>query len=207
MEEKVSQSNEKDKNEEIKFSETQQTKQNVGLTDHNIYINDGDNIAEDLLKNINYIILYGGIAISLILAFLLSSSDDKFYTNTFFAVLLGGAFISTFLWSTSMILINLSINIRTIKHILAHGYENNSYSPEQYKYVKVSQPTSNNENIENSNETITILFKKGDKIKRLSDGKNGTVTNVHQGRVYCSFGLFGIDYGNFSPSELINLSR
>lgn len=80
--------------------------------------NVGDNAAEAVLSFIAYTILVLGIAFSVLIGWLLmmdrNSWDNKIGTVLF----IGGPIVSIITWASCMILVNISNNVRQIKHEL-----------------------------------------------------------------------------------------
>lgn len=77
----------------------------------------GDNSAESVLKATAYAILIIGIIASVIGMYILGSGWDG-NPLAAFSVLCGGTAFATVIWASLMVVVNISTNIRAIKHRL-----------------------------------------------------------------------------------------
>lgn len=77
----------------------------------------GDNIAEKVLAIVAYIILFGGIIFSIIAGVELLNNPyvDKWLGLIY---LIGGCIASLIIWASLMVTVNISNNLRQIKHEL-----------------------------------------------------------------------------------------
>lgn len=82
---------------------------------HN-YSTVGDNLAETILAFIAYAILILGVIVSVIAGGLLITDNYEWDNKIGWAILIGGTFLSMVTWASLMILVNISNNIRQIKH-------------------------------------------------------------------------------------------
>ena len=79
----------------------------------------GDNSAETILAIVAYLISAIGVIASIIAGYILINGfDNEYFSLIGWAVLVGGIVISLIIWASLMILINISNNIRIIKHEL-----------------------------------------------------------------------------------------
>lgn len=90
---------------------------------YEINLSVGDNSAEDVQRTVNGIIKWAGLLMSfvfgIIMGYFLKGYGKEFNFTAFLVVWIAGSAITILIWSTSMILINISDNLRTIKHLLA----------------------------------------------------------------------------------------
>ena len=82
----------------------------------------GDNSAESVLKATAYAILIIGIIASVIGMYILGSGWDG-NPLAAFSVLCGGTAFATVIWASLMVVVNISTNIRAIKHRLQDSKE------------------------------------------------------------------------------------
>lgn len=79
----------------------------------------GDNSAETILAIVAYLISAIGVIASIIAGYILINGFDEDHLNMIgWVVLVGGIIVSLIIWASLMILVNISNNIRHIKHEL-----------------------------------------------------------------------------------------
>lgn len=145
----------------------------------------GDNTAEDIQRTVMTIVLWGGIISSVALAFVVYSS---FNAVTAMLTLAIGVISSLIVWSTGMILVNISDNIRTVKHLLAQGKEGIAISKEHEVNTKKVDPTqlTIEEPIEGD-----IVYKVGDAVIVKSSGVHSTIKDIQGVDIFLDNGIFG----------------
>ena len=94
--------------EEFNFIPEEKTLESNESSSQNV----GDNSAESVLKGVAYTIFSVGIVASIVGGF----AFDEGFAGFIIAVL--GAIVSVVLWASLMVVVNISTNIREIKHIL-----------------------------------------------------------------------------------------
>lgn len=83
----------------------------------------GDNAAEAVLSFIAYTILVLGIAFSVLIGWLLMMDNNSWDNKIGTFILFCGPIFSIITWASCMILINISNNVRQIKHGLRDIHE------------------------------------------------------------------------------------
>lgn len=89
---------------------------NTEIQQYHNYSTVGDNLAETILAFIAYTILILGVIVSIISGGLLIIYNYEWDNKIGWAILIGGTFLSIVTWASLMILVNISNNIRQIKH-------------------------------------------------------------------------------------------
>lgn len=146
----------------------------------------GDNSAESILSNVAGII-FGVFVVTAIAAAAVGFVTDNAVTGLLYAVILLVCGLIT--WAASMVIINISNNVRTIKYILA---EANGMCDESV--AKADEAASKEENVQHAK------FKVGDKVVD-SNGDKWTVASFANGAV----GISKSSWANpkfVDPSEL-----
>lgn len=177
---------------------------------YEINLSVGDNSAEDVQRTINEIFKWGGLIISLVLGLLVGNlNEDKFNFGSFLIVWIAGSAITLLIWSTSMIMINISDNLRTIKHLLAQNngiiengkntnpivdtIENATINKEE----NTKKTNSQTSKTVNDNTVHTAPFKVGDDVIVLKSGVISTIKDIQGDDIYLNKGIFG---GTFKVS-------
>ncbi|MDE5856763.1 MAG: hypothetical protein K2H32_00140, partial [Muribaculaceae bacterium] len=79
----------------------------------------GDNSAETILAIVAYLISAIGVIASIVAGYILINGFDEDHLKMIgWVVLIGGIIVSLIIWASLMILVNISNNIRHIKHEL-----------------------------------------------------------------------------------------
>ena len=99
-----------------KPQKAEQTASSIPTGNHKIDLSIGDNNAESILSGIAYFLLIVGILCSIFIGSYVGKESKAEDGWRVFGLLLFGSVIT---WAVSMLLINISNNLRTIKHLLA----------------------------------------------------------------------------------------
>lgn len=123
---------------------------------YEINLSVGDNSAEDMQRTVNGIIKWAGLLMSfvfgIIMGYFLKGYGKEFNFTAFLVVWIAGSAITILIWSTNMILINISDNLRTIKHLLA---QNNSVVVSSKTDDVVTPATSIVESVNSTTKTLS----------------------------------------------------
>lgn len=116
MEENLNTNDSLNRSEQPQINDTKSTQMSI---ESNRTSSIGDNSAETILAIVAYLISAIGVIASIIAGYILINGfDDEYFSLIGWAVLVGGIVISLIIWASLMILINISNNIRIIKHEL-----------------------------------------------------------------------------------------
>lgn len=129
------------------------------LTSYKVDISVGDNDAESILSFVAYGVLTIGLFVSVVLGIYVGKHGEA---GDGWKLFFGMAFTCAVVWAGSMILINISNNLRCIKHLLAYqqrpSYQRKEESFSQEKKKEENNIVSNSPSSNNDEEIVQEIL-------------------------------------------------